>query len=173
MTAIKKGSENMRKVAGWFYRLRRTELSAEGIEYYKVRSDEKGKYLIGRQGLFTSRLDVEDIRKEVLPQLGASDLHRLAKLRGIRSMTLVAELILRASLIRTESRASHYREDYPERDDEAWLKWIMASQKNGKLNFRLEPVPLAEYKHKTWHCYSDNFEFPRQDLANRATRLSK
>jgi succinate dehydrogenase/fumarate reductase flavoprotein subunit len=110
---------------------------------------------------------VETIRDEILPKMGASDLHQLAKLRGIRSMTLVAELVLRASLMRTESRASHYREDCPERDDGAWLKWIMASQQNGKLNFRLEPVPLAEYKHKTWHCYSDNFEFPRQDLANR------
>jgi hypothetical protein len=63
--AIKKGSENMRKVPEWFYRSRRTELSAEGIEYYKVKSDEKGKYLIGRQGrLFTSRLDIETIRKK-------------------------------------------------------------------------------------------------------------
>ncbi|MFC1901440.1 FAD-dependent oxidoreductase [Chloroflexota bacterium] len=104
---------------------------------------------------------VEAIRDEVLTRTGASDLHHLAKLKGIRSMTLVAELILRASLVRTESRASHYREDYPDRDDEAWLKWIFASQENGKLNFYLKPVPLAKYKHKTWHCYSDNFDFPK------------
>lgn len=64
ITAIKKGSENMPKVASWLYNLRRTELSPEGIEYYKVRSDEKGKFLTGRQGLFTSRLYLEDIRNE-------------------------------------------------------------------------------------------------------------
>lgn len=104
---------------------------------------------------------VESIRDELLPQMGASDLHHLAKLKGVWSMTLVAELILRASLMRTETRASHYSEDYPNRDDKNWLKWIMVSQQDGHLNFRLEPLPLDKYKHKTWRCYSDNFKFPK------------
>jgi len=110
-------------------------------------------------GLKHALHEVEVIRDEDLPRLGAPDLHRLAKSRGIRSMTLVAELILRASLMRTESRASHFREDYPERDDSNWLKWIFACQKNGRPEFRFEPVPLSGYKHKTWDCYSDNFRF--------------
>jgi len=104
---------------------------------------------------------VEAIKDEISSRAGAPDLHRLAKLKGIGSMVLVAELILRASLMRTESRASHYREDYPARDDKNWLKWIMVNQKDGKLSFRFEPVPLAKYKHQTWHCYSDNFTFPK------------
>ena len=104
---------------------------------------------------------VESIRDELLPQMGAKDLHQLAKLKGVCSMTLVAELIIRVSLTRTETRASHYREDYPNRDDKNWVKWIMASQKDGELSFRLKPLPLDWYKHKTWCCYSDNFNFPR------------
>lgn len=104
---------------------------------------------------------VELIRDELLPQMGARDLHYLAKAKGIRSMTLAAELMLRASLMRTESRASHYREDYPDRDDKNWLKWIMANRKDGKLNFYLVPMPLDSYKHKTWRYYSDNFNFPK------------
>ncbi len=104
---------------------------------------------------------VEVIRDELLPEMGAKDLHYLVKAKGIRSMTLVAELMLRASLMRTESRASHYREDYPDRDDKNWLKWIMVSQKDGQLDFRLEPMPLDRYKHKTWRYYSDNFKFPK------------
>ena len=82
-------------------------------------------------------------------------------MKGIGSMLLIAELVLRASLMRTESRASHYREDYPDRNDANWLKWIIASRGDGKLNFRFEPVPLAKYKHKAWRCYSDNFIFPK------------
>jgi hypothetical protein len=62
ITAVKKGSANMPKVASWLYKLRRTELSAEGIEHYKVRRDKKGKFIKGRQGLFTIRLYIEDIR---------------------------------------------------------------------------------------------------------------
>jgi len=104
---------------------------------------------------------VESIRGDLLPQMGARDLHHLAKLKGILSMTLVAELILRASLMRTETRATHYREDYPNRDDRNWLKWIIISQKEGRLNFRLEPLPIDRYKHKTWRCYSDDFNFPK------------
>jgi succinate dehydrogenase/fumarate reductase flavoprotein subunit len=95
--------------------------------------------------------------------MGASDLHQLAKLKGVHSMTLIADLVLRASLMRTESRASHYREDYPERNNEQWLKWIIVNQKEGKLNYRFEPVPLNKYKHRSWRYYSDNFIFPKQD----------
>lgn len=112
-------------------------------------------------GLKKTLQKVEEIRDDLLPQMGASDLHHLAKLKGMKSMVLVAELILRASLMRTESRASHYREDYPDRDDKNWLRWIMANQKDGKVNFRYEPLPLEKYKHKTWRCYGDNFTFPK------------
>lgn len=112
-------------------------------------------------GLKTTLLKIEAMRDELLPQMAAKDFHRLAKLRGMRSMMLAAELILRASLLRTETRASHYREDYPDRDDKNWLKWIVLSQKDGKINFRFEPLPLDKYKHKTWSCYGDNFKFPK------------
>jgi len=117
--------------------------------------------LKNQTNLQNALLKVEHIRDELLPQMGARDLHYLAKLRGVHSMTLAAELTLRSSLMRTESRASHYREDYPNRNDKDWLKWIMVSQKDGKLNYRLEPLPLDRYKHKTWDCYSDNFKFPK------------
>lgn len=104
---------------------------------------------------------IEKIKDELLPQMGAKDVHYLMKLREVRSMTLVAELSLRASLMRTETRASHYREDYPSRDDENWLKYIMVSRRDGKLIFRTEPLPLDRYKHKVTRYYMDNFMFPR------------
>jgi len=104
---------------------------------------------------------VESIRDDLLPRMGVRDSHELAKLNGVRSMTLIAELVLRASLMRTETRASHYREDYPNRDDENWLKWIMITQKDGQIKLRLEPLPLDRYKHKTWRYYSDEFNFPK------------
>jgi succinate dehydrogenase/fumarate reductase flavoprotein subunit len=104
---------------------------------------------------------VEALRQELLPNMGAPDLHQLSKLKGVISMALLAELVLRASLMRTESRASHYREDYPERNDDQWLKWILFYQKDGKLGYRLEPVPVDKYKHHHWNYYSDNFNFPK------------
>jgi len=107
---------------------------------------------------------VENIRDELVPQMGARDLHYLKKSIGVRSMVLVAELILRASLMRTESRASHYREDYPNRDDKNWFKWIIIRRSDDKLNFSTDPVPFDRYRFKPTLFYMDNFRFPKGTL---------
>ena len=55
------------------------------------------------------------------------------------NMIEVSELLIQASLIRTESRGAHYREDHPEQDDKNWLKNIIFIQENDllKWNFNL------------------------------------
>jgi len=45
----------------------------------------------------------------------------------LRNMVTVAELVARAALIRRESRGTHYMKEYPERDDMNWLKHIIFS----------------------------------------------
>jgi len=39
-----------------------------------------------------------------------------------RQMAVLARLMLRAALLREESRGAHYRKDFPERDDEHWKR---------------------------------------------------
>jgi succinate dehydrogenase/fumarate reductase flavoprotein subunit len=56
-------------------------------------------------------------------------------------MVLNAEMILRASLFRTESRSQHYREDYPRRDDPTWLAWVKLKQEQDKMKALKEPIP--------------------------------
>jgi succinate dehydrogenase / fumarate reductase, flavoprotein subunit len=114
-----------------------------------------------------ARQKLEGLMQDLLPRMAASDLHQLSKLKGVRSMTRIGDLVLKASQLRKESRASHYREDFPERNNKEWLKWIIAYQKGGIADFRFEPVPLAKYKHKTWDHYSDYFNFPKYTGANK------
>jgi succinate dehydrogenase / fumarate reductase flavoprotein subunit len=86
----------------------------------------------------------EEMEKE-LPSLWAKDPHYLSKCHEIRSMVSCAELTFKAALMRSESRGFHFREDYPERDDKNWLKWIILQQEGEKVKLSTEPVPIGKY----------------------------
>jgi len=86
--------------------------------------------------------NIEFMRDHFATNLRADDQHDLRLVHETKNMLLNAEMKLRASLFRTESRGVHYREDFPARDDENWLTWIMISQgKGGKMKLEKEPVP--------------------------------
>ncbi len=88
---------------------------------------------------------VEDV-KEKLPELQAKDLHYLSKCHELKSMVLCAEMTFRAALMRTESRGFHFREDYPERDDRNWLKWIILKREGEKTRVSTEAIPIDKFK---------------------------
>ena len=67
---------------------------------------------------------IEELRDHHMPLLRAADMHELRLAHETSNMILSAEMKLRASLMRTESRCSHYRLDYPEVDEENWRAWI-------------------------------------------------
>jgi succinate dehydrogenase / fumarate reductase flavoprotein subunit len=83
--------------------------------------------------------------KAQLPRLHAKDWHYLAACNEVASMVNSAELFFRTSLLREESRGWHIREDYPERDDKNWLKWIVARDLAGEMVVSTEDVPIERY----------------------------
>lgn len=97
-----------------------------------------------------------------IPKMAAKDYHYLLKLREVRSVAFISELYLRASLERRESRAGHYREDYPQRDDK-YLAWLTITKgERNQMAFAWQPVPIDQYKYPITKYYSDNFTFMKK-----------
>jgi succinate dehydrogenase/fumarate reductase flavoprotein subunit len=102
---------------------------------------------------------VEFLRDHLVPKLTASDFHELRLAHETKNMVLNAEMMLRASLFRTESRGQHYREDYPRRDDPTWLAWTKVKDEQGQMIVVKEPVPR-----EWWPDFSQPYEerYPRR-----------
>ena len=73
--------------------------------------------------------------------LCAPHTHELVRLKETEAMLLAAGIILRASLYRTESRLSHFREDCDFRDDANWLCWVDVQDADGAPRLVKTPVP--------------------------------
>ena len=91
---------------------------------------------------------IEELRDHHMPLLRAADMHELRLAHATSNMIISAEMKLTASLLRTESRCSHYRLDYPEADHENWDAWINifkgidGSMKLEKQNFNSWPLQI-------------------------------
>ena len=87
---------------------------------------------------------VEELRDHHAPMLRAANMHELRLAFETRNMIVSAEMKLRASLMRTESRCSHYRLDYPNVDDDNWRAWINIHRaEDGSM--RLEKQPFEAW----------------------------
>lgn len=87
---------------------------------------------------------VEELRDHHSPMLKAANLHELRLAHETKNMIITAEMKLKASLMRTESRCSHYRLDYPDVDYKNWQAWInIYKDTDGNMNF--EKVSFGEW----------------------------
>jgi len=62
------------------------------------------------------------------------------------SMLDIAEVITLGALTRVETRGSHFRTDYPQRNDEDWLKHTLVTWKDGEPEIGYRPVRLGKYQ---------------------------
>src|SRR5262249_13125527 len=82
-------------------------------------------------------------------ELKAPHTHELVRLKETEAMLLAARFILGASLFRTESRLSHFRDDFPQRDDANWVVWAdiipgaILGAKEPELRRTPIPTPLC------------------------------
>jgi succinate dehydrogenase/fumarate reductase flavoprotein subunit len=83
--------------------------------------------------------------RDELAGFTAPHTHELVRLTETEAMVLAAEIILGASLFRTESRVNHLREDFDFRDDANWLCWVDAQAKEGRPQFVKTPIATPLY----------------------------
>ena len=93
--------------------------------------------LRGATGLGSMREEVKRLRHAL--DEGVDVLTRKTWVHALETdnLLLTAEVMTGDALLRQESRGSHFREDYPERDDRRWLANIFWKMEDG------EPVPTV------------------------------
>lgn len=99
-------------------------------------------FLIKKEDRLKAALTMVMFMKEhLVPLMKANDPHEWRLAQETRNMVLDAEMQIRASLFRTESRGSHYREDYPCRRDPYGLFWTRLHEVSGEMKAEKEMVP--------------------------------
>ncbi len=91
-----------------------------------------------------SLIYVNELFEHHVPMLIAKDLHELRLAHETENMIISAQMKLKASLMRTESRCSHYRLDYPRVDYENWQAWINI-YKDDKGHMQLEKQAFSAW----------------------------
>jgi succinate dehydrogenase / fumarate reductase flavoprotein subunit len=120
-------------------------------EMKKVMFEDVGIYRSG--SIMESGLDKILDLKERFKHVRVSDTGKIFNTELLNAWELanmldVAELVTVCALNRTESRGGHSREDYPNRDDERWLKHTLAWKENGKVRVDYKPVVITKYQPK-------------------------
>ncbi len=96
-------------------------------------------------GRIKEALGIVQEARDMLERVGTTDFHDLMRYHSAESMATAADFTFRSALMREESRAGHFREDFPQKDDKNWFKWITIEKKKGVPNLATLPVPLNNY----------------------------
>jgi succinate dehydrogenase / fumarate reductase flavoprotein subunit len=70
----------------------------------------------------------------------------LVNIFEFESMLDLAEIITFGALNREETRGSHYRTDFPQRNDKEWLKHTLVTFKDGKPHISYKDVKIDKYQ---------------------------
>ncbi|MBI4493074.1 MAG: FAD-dependent oxidoreductase [Chloroflexi bacterium] len=92
-------------------------------------------------GLHNALAEIDALRR--VP-VAVADTASLVKAVEVRSLLQTAEFVARAAQARTESRGQHHRTDFPARDDERWLRWVVLQRSEQGVQVSAAPIPSPE-----------------------------
>ncbi len=131
-------------------------LSRDGKEKLSKLREELGKVMLKKVGVFKDESSlkeaIEEIRsiKERAKHVRLEDSAKrfntnLISLLEFFNILDLAEPIAISALERRESRGAHARTDYPERDDENYLKHSIVKLEDGEIKHSWKPVTITKY----------------------------
>ncbi|CAG0982648.1 succinate dehydrogenase / fumarate reductase, flavoprotein subunit [Geobacteraceae bacterium] len=135
--------------------------SHERYERYGIIREEMGKTMADKVGIYRTeerlRQGVEEIRalRERFRHIRLFDTGtvyntNLVQILELKNMLDLALCVAETALVRQESRGSHYREDFPRRDDEAWHRHSLCTlEKGGDVRLAHKPVTMGKYSLET------------------------
>jgi succinate dehydrogenase/fumarate reductase flavoprotein subunit len=91
---------------------------------------------------------LDRVNKEEIPSLTATSQSRIYNKEWVDALELANMIHLlkaaaQSALFRTESRGVHYREEYPDTDNDHWLKESLVKFKAGALQVQVRPVTVT------------------------------
>jgi succinate dehydrogenase/fumarate reductase flavoprotein subunit len=103
-----------------------------------------------RPGLLRARARIDDLCAEAA-RIAVAGPHRMnpawQEALDVRNQLTVARLMVAAALAREESRGAHFRADFPEQDDERWLRVILIRRgADGAPELGERPVALSRLR---------------------------
>lgn len=108
--------------------------------------------------LLAALTQVTYMRDHVIPRLAARTSHDLRLCIEMKHKVLSAEMKLRASLARKESRGNHYRADVPYRDDENFLCYVTVQKAADGMTVDQVPLP-EEWVGDRTQPYTDRYHY--------------
>lgn len=122
-----------------------------GNEMKSVMFDDVGVFRT-EEGMKTALAKVNELQ-ERFKQVKVQDTGKIFNTELLNAWEMgnlldMAEVITVSALNRKESRGGHARDDYPERDDQNWLKHTLIWKDNGKLKIGYKPVVMTRFEPK-------------------------
>jgi succinate dehydrogenase / fumarate reductase flavoprotein subunit len=127
-----------------------------GIPQHEIRNQLK-QLTMEKVGIFRNRVQLSEALEEV------RELRQAYRRVGCRSapgpfqleilhvlelddMLCLGEIVVLGALAREESRGSHFRTDFPKRDDSAWLRHTLAELDGDEIKLSYTDVDLSHYE---------------------------
>jgi fumarate reductase (CoM/CoB) subunit A len=132
----------------------------EGVRGHEIKNKlkkimwEQASLVRNGKGLEEALTSIKQIKEELIPKIsitGSSKVFNVAWKEALEAVNLsaIAEAITRSALMRTESRKSHYRDDFPIQDDANWIKNIVITRKSGQMSLSLANPVITKIKPPT------------------------